>query len=369
MKICFLAEINSIHSVRWIRYFVNKGYEVYLISPAANEVDVFKGKKNVKIYSIKNFSHKPLTIIWNIFPVRALIKNIRPDIFHVHCAGVNGVLGALSGFHPFVLTAWGSDVLIGPKSKAKRPLIKFILKKAGLITCDAGHVREVMIRLGANPSKIRIVYFGVDTQNFCPGPKDKNLIQKLAIQNCPVVISLRSFEPIYDVETVIKTIPLVLKEFPKIKFIIAGKGSEEKKLKSLAKTLKVLKSIRFVGWISNNELPEYLRIGDIYVSTALSDAGISSSTAEAMACELPVVITDTGENERWVENGKSGYLVSVKVPEKLSQRIICLLKNERKRKEFGRLARKKIVEKNDYYKEMEKMENIYKNLLTLRTEP
>jgi glycosyltransferase involved in cell wall biosynthesis len=189
------------------------------------------------------------------------------------------------------------------------------------------------------------------------------IIEKLEMVGCPSVISLRSFEPIYNIETLIKSIPLVLKEVLETKFIIAGKGSEEENLKKLAESLKVLESIRFVNWIPQDELPQYLRISDVYVSTSLSDGGISSSTAEAMSCGLPVVITDFGDNKKWVKNGESGFLIPLKDFKSLAEKIIYLLKNPEKGLELGINARKVIEEKNNYYKEMEKMENIYKELI------
>ncbi len=223
IKLCFLAGADSIHSKKWIEYFANKGYEIHWISLVPNR---FEKIKNVKFYLLKEFQRKPLDILLNVFPVRKLIKEIKPDIIHAHYAGVNGVLAALSGFHPFVLTAWGSDILIAAESKIVKPLIKFALNKSDLITCDAEHMREAMIKLGAS-SKIEIIYFGIDTQKFSPGNKDENICKKLRIFDSPLIISLRNFEPIYDVESLIRAIPLILKEFPETKFVIAGKGSEE----------------------------------------------------------------------------------------------------------------------------------------------
>ena len=360
MKLCFLAGANSIHSKKWIKYFIDKGYEVHWISLTPNEMGDIE---NAGFYQLKEYSNKALDVLFNLRKVRKLIKKINPDIFHAHYAGVNGILGALSGFHPFVLTVWGSDVLIAPKSKIKRPFVKLSLKRADLITCDAEHVKEAMINLRADSSKIKIIYFGIDTQKFIPGPKDEELIKELKIQDSPVIISLRSFEPIYDIETLIRAIPIILKELPEAKFIIAGKGSEEEKLKNLAKDLNILESIRFPGFISNADLPRYLKTSDVYVSTSLSDAGLSSSTAEAMASGLPVIITDIGENEKWVKDGENGFIVPVKDPKTLAGKIIYLLKNYEIRKKFGGINRKIIEERNNYHKEMGKMEEIYKELI------
>lgn len=356
MKICFLAGANSIHSKKWIEYFAKKGHEIHWISlTPLTEGNI----ENVKFYFIKG------NLLFNIVYISRLLKKINPDIIHAHYAGINGFIGALSGFHPFVLTAWGSDILIASKSKIKKPFIKFALKKADLITCDAQHMREVIIKLEVDLSKIKIINFGIDTKKFSFGLKNYDLIQKLKIQNCPVVISLRSLNPIYNISMLIKSIPIVLKTYPKTVFIIVGKGSEEEKLKNLAKKLKVFENIRFVGFISNNNLPNYLRISDVYVSTSLSDAGIAASTAEAMSCGLPVVVTNIGENKLWVKDEENGYIIPIKNSKILAEKIIYLFNNDKEKLKFGEINAKIIKKRNNYYKEMEKMENIYKKLINI----
>lgn len=351
MKICFLAGADSIHSKKWIEYFANRGHEIHWLTLMPNR---FGEIKNVKFYYLKKFFVKPLDIILNTILVRKLIKKINPAILHAHYAGVNGILAALSGFHPFILTVWGSDILMAVQSKIKRNLLKFVLNKADLITCDAEHMKDTMIKLEVPFSKIKIICFGIDTQKFSPSKKDNIL---------PTIISLRNLEPVYNLETLIKAAHLVLKEFPEVKFIIAGQGSEEKKLKEMVQSLNISESINFLGSIPNDKIPEYLKMADIYVSTALSDAGIAASTAEAMACGLPVVITDSGENKKWIKDGKNGFVVSVKNPEILAKKIIYLLRNEELRRRFGEINRKIIEEKNNYYKEMKKVEEIYKEII------
>jgi glycosyltransferase involved in cell wall biosynthesis len=82
-----------------------------------------------------------------------------------------------------------------------------------------------------------------------------------------------------------------------------------------------------------------------------------------MACGLPVVITDFGDNRNWVEDGVSGFIVPLQDPKALAEKIIYLLKNEGVRMKFGMRNREIIEDRNNYYKEMEKMENIYMELI------
>jgi len=366
MKLCFLAGADSIHSVRWIRYFADRGHEVHWISLTPSTQSDIGGVKLHLIKGLPTARHYTPSLLCYAICIKRLVARISPDILHAHYAGVNGVVGALSGFHPFVLTAWGSDVLFAAKSKLKGPLVRFALNKADMITCDAEHMRDAIKKLEVDPNKINLIYFGVDTQKFRPSERDENLKDKLGIFNSPTIISLRNLEPVYDVESLINSIPQVLAEVPEAKFVIAGKGSQERELKGLARSLGVSESIRFVGWISNDELPQYLASADIYVSTSLSDAGLAASTAEAMACGLPVVITDSGENRKWVKDGESGFIVPIKNAKVLAERVVYLLKNGGIRAEFGEISRKIIEERNNYYKEMNKMENIYRELIKVQ---
>ncbi len=357
MKICFIAAANSVHSVRWINYFAQQGHEVHWISvcPWTFSVD-----ERITKYALARAF--PFAFPAVAGKVRCLIKEIAPDILHSHYAGVNGLLGTLSGFHPHLVTAWGSDVLLARASIVKRPLLKFILHRADLITCDAEHMRHAMEKLGLSSEKIERINFGIETDKFFRQDSDRKVREKYDLGDDPSVISLRNLEPIYDVETLMRAIPEILKNIPKAKFIIAGTGSQEQFLKSLASQLGVAGSIRFMGRYNHDILAKYLNAAHVYVSTSLSDAGISASTAEAMACELPVVITDSGENSLWVRNGENGFLVPVKEPDILAEKIVRLLKEEELRRQLGSLGRKIIQENNDYYNEMAKMGALYQQL-------
>jgi glycosyltransferase involved in cell wall biosynthesis len=224
-------------------------------------------------------------------------------------------------------------------------------------------MQGVMKRLGVSSEKISLIHFGIDTKKFSPMQKNEKLKARLGINDSPTVVSLRNLNLLYDVESLIKSAPLVLKEIPKTKFIIAGKGSEEEKLRELTKSLGIADNVKFIGFIPNDELPQYLNTMDVYVSTSLSDAGIAASTAEAMACGLPVIVTDVADNKKWVEDGVNGFVIQMKDPKSLAEKIIYLLKNEDIRKQFGKVSRKIIEERNDYYKEMGKMEDLYEQLV------
>ncbi len=364
MKICYLAS-PDIHTNRWIKYFADNGHEVHLITSLkpSDSID------NVKLHLLKRIGPRipPVNYLVNSVPMmlqfKRVLKIINPDILHAHYIMETTLLGAASGFHPFVVTPWGSDVLIAPqKYRMSKWVVRYVLKKADLITCDAEHILKPLTQLGADPQKIKIIYFGTDTRKFTPEQRDERLREELGILNSPTIISLRRFEPIYDVESLIKAVPLVLREIPEAKFILFEKGSQEAELKRLAKSLGISDSVRFVGWVPPDELPRYIASADIYVSTSLSDAGLASSTAEAMACGLTVIITDFGDNSKWVENGVNGFIIPPKAPEVLASKIIHLLKDKETRKRFGSINQRIIVERSNWEREMAKMGRLYEEL-------
>jgi len=366
MKICYLADAGSVHTQRWVKYFADNGHEVHLISFRSLDGNI----ENVKLYVLKRLQPQiriisfSANLLFDMIQVKKIIKKIKPDILHAHYITDNGMLGALCGFHPFVITAWGSDVLVAPKKyKISKRMVKYALKRADLITCDGENSKDIMINLGIIQEKIKLIYHGVDTKEFSPKQRNNKFREELKTFYSPIVISNRKLEPVYNVESLIKAIPLVLKDFPEGKFVIGGKGSQEIYLKKLAKSIGVLDSIRFIEWLPRNEFIRCLASVDIYVSTSLSDGGISVSTTEAMACGLPVVVTDSGDNKKWIKDGENGFVVPIRDPNALAKRIVYLIQNENIRKRFGKINRKIIEEKAEYKKEMEKMEKIYEEVI------
>lgn len=363
MKTCFIADAISVHTQRWVRYFANRGYETHLISatPLGDgdigqaELHVLKGLPP-KI----RFISPPINLLLYIIQIRRLIRKIKPNILHAHYVTDCGFLGALSGFHPFVLSAWGSDVLVDPaNSRISRYSVKFALKRADLITTEGENAIEEMIRLGADPDKMHLVLHGVDVRKF--NTKGKSLKEKHKISNSPLVISTRNLAPIYDMETLIRAVPLVLEQVPEVKFVIAGDGVQKNYLEDLAKSLNVLNSISFLGHMPHQELPRYLRAAEVYVSTSLSDT-ISVSILEAMACGLAPVVTDIGDNRKWIEDRKNGFIIPTKRPDLLAEKIVYLLNNKELRDKMGKANQQLIVEKADYEKEMNKMGELYEEL-------
>ena len=361
MKMLFLAAADSMHSVRWITYFANAGEEITWVSfgkplPEAND-----------LIARVDFHHIPfpkgfraaLTLFAVVRRVRKLISRSRPDILHVHYAGLYGLVGALLRFRPYVLSVWGSDVLVFPSNAPKRAVTRFILAQADLITLDGHNTKQAVMDLGVPASKIQFVQFGVDAEKFAPHDSSDGR----------TVISIRNLEPVYDIATLVRSIPAVTEKVPDAMFVIAGDGSERTALVKLAAELGVADHVHFAGRLQHEQLPSFYGRGSVYVSTSLSDSGLSMSTAEAMACGLPVVVTDTSDNQHWVKDGSTGashsggFVIPVKAPHVLAEKLVFLLTHPTESREFGVNNRTTVEERNSYLGEMARMHALYKTLL------
>src|SRR5262245_31758707 len=116
MRLCYLADPRSIHTRRWLDYFVQRGHEVHLLT-AHTEFPFLDG---VKVYPIlalppfmKNLKRGQgwLAFLVSSQRVRRLLQAIAPDLLHAHFIKYYGWLAARSGFHPLIITAWGGDIL------------------------------------------------------------------------------------------------------------------------------------------------------------------------------------------------------------------------------------------------------------------
>jgi glycosyltransferase involved in cell wall biosynthesis len=313
MKICYLANAQSIHTQRWAEHFTRQGHEVKVISFQFGEIE---GVKTICLSSGVTVS--PLNIVRLLPRMRRIIQEINPDILHAHYATSYGVAGALAGRKPLIITAWGSDVLIEPeKSWIYRQMVRFSLSRADLITSMAQHMTRHLVEKGyATADKIITLPFGVDTQVF-------NLSKRTRVHGNKqsIVISTRRLENGYDVDTYIRAIPKVLNSCMNVRFVIVGDGPIRTQLEKLAVSLGVIDSIEFRGQISHQEMPQLLGQCDVFVTTSPSD-GNNISLNEAMACGAFPVATDIPANREWIENHRNGLLFPCRDVDQLSEMII-----------------------------------------------
>jgi len=368
MKLCFLSDAISEHTRRWVKYFDEQGHEVDLITWNDKSLPGYDG---VRIHMLRkplagnSFLARLLNLPFLYYQTRIKLREIAPDLIHAHSLTSYAWMAWLSGFHPYVVTPWGTDINIDVNTSFfSRLLSSLTLKQADSVICDADFVRQKAISLGVAEAKTRVIMFGVDFRRIPASRKrSQELMHKFSLNQSPIVISTRILTKIRDVESFIRAVPFVLAENALVNFVVVGGGPERDYLETLARELGCREAITFVGHVTEVEMVEWLSSSDIYVSTSLTDAGLAASTAEAMACGLPVITTDNSDNSAWVADGKGGYLYPGEDFQALAAKILSLLANEKARAEFGDYNREVVRERNNYHVEMAKVAETYRELI------
>lgn len=264
-----------------------------------------------------------------------LVKKIKPDVLNGHWAPSYGFYSAMTAFHPFLLTIWGSDILLMPKkSIVAKKTAELALKKADLVMVDSEVQKREAVRLGCNPRKIVSFPWAVDLDKFNPRVTGERVRKKLGFEGNPVIFCARQHEERYGVEYFIESIPYVAKEVPDARFVIGGVGSLTEKYIMRIKERGLSGYVRFVGKIPHGEMPEYMAACDVYVSPSLSD-GSSATLLEAMACGKPVIVSDIPGNREWVEHSVNGLIIPTRSPSSIASSILYLFNNPTHMKRFG----------------------------------
>lgn len=357
MKICYLSDANSVHTKKWCSYFVKKGWEIHVISLNNGDIPgVFLHILDINLNNVREGSVlSKFSYIRKINRIKSIINEIKPDIVHAHYASSYGLLAALTKFHPYVLSVWGSDVYDFPKKgRIFKEIIKFNLSKADVILSTSKVMAEETKRYtGKN---IEITPFGVDIDLFKPAEKiDGNYIR---------IGTVKSLEEKYGIKYLIKAFSKVSKEFSNLKLIIAGSGSQLLFLQQLTKKLKLEDKVTFLGQINQSEVIRTLQKLDIAVfPSTLDSESFGVAAVEAEACGIPVIVSDVGGLPEATKQGYSSLLVQKESEDSLYEALKLLIIDENKRKEMGRNARKFVLQNYDIRDNFLKVENIYNDLL------
>jgi glycosyltransferase involved in cell wall biosynthesis len=358
---------------RFLTKMVSRGYKVYAVYYCFLGDDyLVEGTEKFSL-GYENYIHggkakKLLGHFLTHIRFRSVLRQTRPDLAHAGPTTTGGFVAALSRYHPFLLMPWGSDILLTPKSSFFwKKIVQFTIKRADMITCDSEVIKREIIQLTGYPAEKIIVFpRGVDLGWFKPSFSLRDVMRrKLGIENKKVIIMNRRFKPVYGIEYFLKALPQVWSKIPDVYVLLLGSGPLENELRKIVEELNLEPIVKFIGEVSYREMPLYLNASDLYVSSSLSD-GTSVSLLEAMACGLPVVVTDVPAIMEWVVNGENGIVVPRKSIDELAQAIIYLLQNEDIRKKMGERNILIAKERADWDRNFNKLEQMYKILISDR---
>lgn len=362
MKIIFLGEAASIHTIRWVNSLSEKGLEVILVSLKGEVETIGKINDNVKVIYLP-FGTK-LGYYLNVFALKKIISKEKPDLINAHYASGYGTLGRLSGFNKKLLNVWGSDVYDFPnESKLKKRIIEKNLKNYTAIASTSYCMAEETKKYLENKSKeIFITPFGVDTEKF----KNLNIEKK---ENEITIGIVKTLTEKYGIEYLIKAIKeleniLDIENYKKIRLLIYGKGELKNKLEDLTKELQIEDKVIFKGYISNEDVPKALNEMDIFVVPSILDSeSFGVAAVEAMACEIPVIASSVGGLKEVIVDKETGYLVPKKDHKEIAKYLKKLILDKNLRTSLGKNGRKRVLENYDWNSNVDYMIKIYREIV------
>jgi glycosyltransferase involved in cell wall biosynthesis len=304
-------------------------------------------------------------VLWGL-QARNLIRRLRPDILHAHQAISAGWIGAATGFHPFLITPLGSDLLLFPrKSRFSRFLTRFTLGRADLVMAVSREMRRKAISLGVDSEKVRFARWGADLDTYRPEGDVSGLRKSLELGDSPAILSARGMKPIYNQEVVVRAMPLILQQVPEAKLMLWKYAVDEsylQKIVALIEELDLELAVRFVDRVDSYQKgADYYRLADVMVSMASSDS-IPITMLESMACGTPVVITDLPSVRESIGDNENGLLVPVGDPEALASAVIRLLTDSRLQHGLRQKGLAFVREHGDHQRNMARVEEIYQRI-------
>lgn len=360
VKILLLSDTYSEHTEKWALGLAEQGFQIGLFSfnkasypwyEHPNITVFFEPDK--KINAESNLTK--LAYIKYVTVLKRIIKQFKPDILHAHYATSYGLVGALSGFRPFIISAWGTDVMKFPqKNFVAKSILKYNFKNADVLCATSETIKT---HIGAVSSKtVEVIPFGVDTQHF----KKKKTDSPYSSSEF-VIGSIKPLESLYHIDVLLKSFASVYSRFSNARLLIIGEGSEKNTLEKQAEALGIHEVVRFTGRIPFSEVNHYFNQLNALVNISQYES-FGVSVIEAMACEVPVIVSDTGGLKEIVYDDSVGIKVPVNDVDATTKAIEELIQSPEKCAELGKNGRQLVLQKFDWQLNLDQMITIYKKL-------
>ena len=358
-----LSDSNSPHTIRWAKSLGNSGIEVGIFSIHTPNVDLYVDSPKIKLFSVnvsrniqnqKETSLSKLVYFKSISAIKKIIKDFKPNVLHAHYASSYGFLGALTGFHPFLISVWGSDVFGFPNySIIHKKVIKYALGKADKVF-STSRIMEIETRKFTK-REIVTIPFGIDTERFKP-----KIVKRNFDQDAIVIGTIKTLEIRYGIRYLIEAFAKVKNLIPdkNLKLFIVGQGTLKTSLESLASKLGISFDTVFPGYIKHDLVQDYHNMIDIFCAVSLSES-FGVAVLESSACGKPVIVSNVGGLPEVVDNAKTGFIVESKNIDQIADAMIILIKNHNLRNEMGKNGREKVINEYDWNSCVKKMVNEY----------
>ena len=248
--------------------------------------------------------------------------------------------GRSSVFHVMANSGWAWHVFAAPaiwiaKLRGVRVIVNyrggaaesFLARSAGIVrptlrmaddvVVPSEFLRGVFARFGIAATVVPNI---VDVEHFAPAPAGA----AKRLPDAPHVVIARNLEPIYDIATAIKAFAVLRAARPAARLSIAGSGPERAMLGRLVDQLGLADAVTFCGTLTRDSMADLYRNATLLLNSSVVD-NTPNALLEAMACGIPIVITNAGGIPYLVQDRTTALLVEPRQPEALAKAMTQVL--------------------------------------------
>ena len=389
LRLLFIADGRSPITENWLRYLVNVGHAVHLVStyPCAPDFDLsslhilpvafgdLAGETKNQSQANSSQAGRSRQVVRNAVPVSArthlrqwlgplslpavvpalqkISEEIQPDLVHALRIPYEGMLAALADLPaPLIISVWGNDfTLHAGSTPLTRRYTRNALQKAVGLQVDCYRDLRLARQWGyskSGPSLIVPTAGGIQTDVFYPAP----------VVTAPAIINPRGFRAYVNNEAFFKSIPLVLNRHPDANFLCPSMESEGRAQKWITR-LGIEHSVNLLPRQSRTQMANLFRSSQVVVSPTTHD-GTPNTLLEAMACGCFPVVGDLESLREWILPGVNGVLVNPGDPGALAQAVNRALEDDGLRKQAAEYNVRLISEQAEYNLVMSKVVGFYR---------
>ncbi len=381
MRLLFVADGRSPIALQWMRYFIERGDEVFLASTFACQPNLnlqgldfvpvaFSAAKRSAVATasrpasarslglratIRHFLG-PLTIPRAARRLRSVIERIQPDLVHAMRIPYEGMTAADAyAGPPLLVSVWGNDfTLHAPSTPLMRHYTRWTMQVTDALHADCQRDIHLAEKWGFSAHKPSLVIpgnGGVRRDVFYP---PQSLVEQ------PVVVNPRGFRAYVRNDAFFQAIPLVLKEIPQARFLCASMAGEAQAIHWI-EALGIVHAVELLPPLPHEQMAAVFRRAAALVSPSIHD-GTPNSLLEGMACGCFPVAGDVDSIREWITDGKNGLLVDAGDPRSLAEAMLTALKNHHLRAHAAQVNAAIIQARAEYRACMAQAEAFYSGL-------
>ncbi len=253
------------------------------------------------------------------------------DILHVHYAIPHASAAYLAqqilktkGINtPFITTLHGTDITLVGKDKSFLPVVEFSINNSNGITAVSSSLKQETLDYFSISKEIEVIYNFINLSRFTK--QEKSHFRKLVAEDDDrILIHVSNFRKVKRVEDVIKMFHILTKK-TKAKLLMVGDGPERQACEELCRSLEICENVKFLG--KQEAIEELMAISDLFILPSQSES-FGLAALEAMACEVPVISSNTGGLPELVIDGYNGYMSEVGDVNSMAENAHHILKTD-----------------------------------------